>query len=67
MAESAGIVRRILEGQGSPAQEDVVAANAGLAIHCFKGGPLVEGVELARDSIRSGSALKALKGCAGEK
>lgn len=65
--ESADIVRRILHGEGSRAQEDVVAANAGLAIHCLRGTPLPESVELARESIRSGRALGALKGCTGER
>ncbi len=61
-AESAAIVRRILEGRGTKAQEDVVCAGAGLALRHLRGKlPLQDYVEAARESIASGRALRALE------
>lgn len=60
--ESAEIVRAVLEGRGTRAQEDVVVANAGLALFCrSEGGSLKERVAEARESIRSGRAAAALQ------
>ena len=59
--ESAQITSRVLEGKGSRAQEDVVVANAALAILGYEeGSSLRECVDAARDSIRSGRAAQAL-------
>ncbi len=60
--EAARIFTTILEGQGSAAQNDVVSANAGLAIHCIRPDlSLVDCVEAARDSILGGHALAKFK------
>jgi anthranilate phosphoribosyltransferase len=60
--ESADIVVAVLEGRGTRAQEDVVAASAALAMFVRdEKRPLEDHVEAARVSIRSGKALAALK------
>lgn len=60
--ESAAIVRAVLEGRGSRAQEDVVVANAALALFCRDGArQLQERVAEVRESLRSGRALAALQ------
>jgi anthranilate phosphoribosyltransferase len=60
--ESARIFVSILKGQGSDAQNAVVAANAGMAIHCSKpDSDLRTCVEQARESLDSGKALNAFK------
>lgn len=61
VAEAAGIFMNVLQGQGTPAQEAVVCANAGVAIATASGGSPKEGFEKAKESLRSGSALKAFK------
>jgi anthranilate phosphoribosyltransferase len=56
--ESAQIFLRILEGNGTKAQNDVVCANAGMAIHCVN--PHIskpDAVRVARESLVSGKAL----------
>ncbi len=64
VADAAKILRSILAGEGTRAQQDVVAANAGLAIHCREqGSSLLDGVAKARESIRSGRAMASLKAC----
>ena len=60
--EAATIFISILEGRGTPAQESVVVANAGMALFCADpslgiGG----GIEKAKESLRSGKALKAFR------
>ncbi|MCU0426422.1 MAG: anthranilate phosphoribosyltransferase [Candidatus Kapabacteria bacterium] len=60
--ESAQIFLRILEGQGTSAQNAVVAANAGLAIHCVL--PHItkhDAVAMARESLASGKALASFR------
>ena len=59
--ESAKIFMHILEGKGSEAQNNVVCANAGLAIATVKELSPQEGFEQARNSLMSGNALKAIK------
>lgn len=60
--DAATIVREILEGRGTREQEDVVAASAALAMHVFHvDKSLSQCVEAARESIRSGRALGALR------
>lgn len=52
----------ILEGKGTPEQTAVVAANAALAIQCYQPGKsLMETMAIARESIESGKAIKALQ------
>jgi len=62
VAEAGKIFTDILAGNGTKAQEDVVLANAGLAIHCFEPDrSLVDCVLQARESLQSGAALSILK------
>jgi anthranilate phosphoribosyltransferase len=58
--EAAGIFLKILKGEGSKAQNDVVLANAGFALYCMdeeKG--LEKSLERSRQSLESGAALEA--------
>ncbi len=60
--ENAQIFLRILEGGGTAAQQAVVCANAGMAIHCVQ--PHItkpDAVHLAKESLHSGKALAAFK------
>ncbi len=59
--ESAKIFSEILHGNGTKAQNEAVIANAGLALHCGKGVSLVDGIEMARESLISGKALATFK------
>ncbi len=58
---AAKIFTDILEGKGSEAQNNVVCANAGMAIATAKNLNPKEGFETAKKSLESGKALKALK------
>ncbi len=60
--EAASIFLRVLQNTCTPAQRDVVLANAGLAIHTIHPEKiLTDCVEEARESLLSGNALKTLK------
>jgi anthranilate phosphoribosyltransferase len=60
-AGNARTMRRILEGEGSVAQRDFVAANAAAALVVAEVVPdLGEGVQAARDVLASGSGAEAL-------
>ena len=59
VADSARIFADVLKGKGSPAQRDVVCANAGLAIATVKGCNPQEGYEKARASLESGKAYQS--------
>ncbi len=59
--ESAQIFMNVLQGKGTEAQNNVVCANAGVAIATVNGKSVKEGFELAKESLLSGSGLKALK------
>lgn len=59
--ESAKIFMDILEGKGSEAQNNVVCANAGIAIATVNGISPKEGFESASESLLSGKGLIALK------
>ncbi len=59
--QSAKIFMAILEGKGSEAQNNVVCANAGMAIATAKGLSAREGFELAQNSLFDRKALKALQ------
>lgn len=61
VAESAKIFMSVLEGEGSEAQNNVVCANAGLAISVVKGIDHVSGYELARESLQSKRALRSFR------
>ena len=60
--ESGKIFVEILQGNGTKTQNDVVAANAGMAINCVHQDKSMEDcIEMARESIKSGLAYKCLK------
>ncbi|WP_373516155.1 anthranilate phosphoribosyltransferase [Pricia sp.] len=58
---SAKIFLNVLQGQGTEAQNNVVCANAGVAIATVKNLSVKEGFEQAKESLRSGKGLLALK------
>jgi anthranilate phosphoribosyltransferase len=58
--ENADIIRQILAGQSGP-KMDIVLINAAAAIHASdKTSSLQDGLDLARESIRSGAAKQKL-------
>ena len=57
---SAKIFTEILSGHGTSPQNNVVCANAGLAIATVTGCTIQQGFEKATESLRGGNALKAL-------
>lgn len=60
VASSAKIFMNVLQGEGTQAQQDVVVANAGMAIHCAR--PTIsrtEAFETARETLLSKRALHA--------
>ena len=60
--EAASVFLNILEGRGSRAQQDVVLANAAMALYCMDERPGLEScLDRARISLESGKALKAFK------
>ena len=59
--ESAQIFTDILSGKGSEAQNNVVCANAAIAISTVTKCSPLEGFEHARESLLSGKGLKSLK------
>lgn len=61
IAVSAEIFLNILDGKGTQAQQNVVCANAGMAIATAQNLSPIEGFEKAKESLHSGKALKALK------
>ncbi len=58
---SARIFLDVLNGKGTEAQNNVVCANAGVAIATVKNLKVKEGFEQAKESLLSGSGLQALK------
>ena len=56
---SAKIFMDILQNKGTRSQEDVVCANAGMAIATFLDLSPVEGFKLAKESLMSGKAFEA--------
>ena len=58
--EAATILKNVLSGKGTKAQNEVVAANAGLAIYVAKNVSLKESVEEALDIIKEGKAINVL-------
>ena len=59
--ESAQIFINVLQGRGSEAQNNVVCANAGVAIAIVADLSPKEGFEKAKESLLNGNGLKALK------
>jgi len=58
--ESAQLFMNIISGQGTAAQNNVVCANASMAIATVNGCSPLEGFELAKESLLAGKGLKAL-------
>jgi len=58
--ESATIFFNVISGKGTPSQNNVVLANAGLAISTFENTSLLDGFEKAKESLFSGKALEKL-------
>ena len=54
--ESANIFMNVISGNGTEAQNNVVSANAGMAIATVKGLKPKEGFEIAKESLISGKA-----------
>ncbi len=66
--EAARVFLKILEGKGSRAQNDVLVANAALALYCMDEPSGMERcLERARQSLESGSAYTAFKQLIGSK
>ena len=61
VADSAQLFVNILQGKGTAAQNNVVCANAGLAISTVKEVSPREGFEMAKESLVSGRANECLK------
>lgn len=59
--ESAQMFLNIISGKGTEAQNNVVCANAAMAISTVTGCPPLEGFEQAKESLFSGKGLVALK------
>lgn len=62
--ENATILRNVLQGKGTAAQQDAVALNASLALQVGAMVPLEDhktGIEIARDVMRSGAAWSKLE------
>ena len=59
--EAASIFLHVLQGKGSDPQNEVVCANAGVAIATVKGCTPAEGYDIARESLLSGKALESLR------
>ncbi len=59
--EAAQTFMNILQGKGTDPQVHVVCANAGIAIATARNLSVKQGFEIARESLNSGNALKALK------
>lgn len=59
--QSAEIFVNVLKGKGTAAQNNVVCANAGMAISVAEGIPHEEGFIRARESLQSGGAMDSMK------
>lgn len=60
--EAGKLFVKIIDGDGTIAQNEVVIANAGMAIHCAKPElTLADSMEMANESLVSGKAKEALK------
>jgi anthranilate phosphoribosyltransferase len=58
--ESAQMFTNIISGNGTEAQNNVVCANAGMAIATTTKCTPLEGFQIAKESLMSGKGLKAL-------
>ncbi|MFM7630181.1 MAG: anthranilate phosphoribosyltransferase, partial [Algoriphagus sp.] len=63
IAESARIFEQVLRGAGSAAQNQVVIANAAAALVTAREGlSFAEAIDLAKETLLSGKALRVFKG-----
>ena len=58
--ESAQMFTNIISGKGTEAQNNVVCANAAMAISTVNGGSTLDAFQLAKESLLSGKGLAAL-------
>ena len=58
--ESASMFMNIISGKGTEAQNNVVSANAAMAISTVNGGSPLDAFQLAKESLLSGKGLAAL-------
>lgn len=65
--ESAAVFLKVLKGEGTKAQEEVVLANAGAALACGKGVSFTEGIDQAKESLSSGKAFETFRKLTGHK
>ena len=61
IAASASIFMNVISGKGTDAQNNVVCANAGMAIATVKGLSPKAGFDLAKEALLNGKALEKLK------
>ena len=61
IAESAKIFMNIISGNGTEAQQNVVCANAALAISTVENTNVIDAFAKAKESLQSGSALEKLE------
>jgi len=64
VAENAEILRNVLQGNGTPSQQDVVALNAALALQVGGAVPLedhAQGISIAKDILNTGAAWSKLE------
>jgi anthranilate phosphoribosyltransferase len=62
--ENARILRNVLQGKGTAAQQDAVALNASLALQVGEVVPLEDhkaGIEIAREVMNTGAAWSKLE------
>lgn len=59
--EAATIFYDIISGKGTKAQNDVVCANAAVAISTINKLPYIENFALAKETLENGKALEKLK------
>ncbi|RKQ42379.1 anthranilate phosphoribosyltransferase [Roseivirga pacifica] len=59
--ESAKIFENILKGEGTKPQNEVVIANAAMAIQCGKGVSTDDAIGMAKEALKSGKALKTFR------
>lgn len=59
--DAAQIFMKVINGEGTDAQNNVVCANSGMAIATVKGLTPMEGFQIAKESLLSGKGLAALK------
>ena len=60
VASSASIFMNVIQNKGTQAQQNVICANAGMAIATALNISPIEGFEKAKESLLSGKALRAL-------